>query len=135
MAHQDGPNRRLHEMARVLAHRTVGAAGYSTMEETLAGYRSLIDRLARSEQMRVVIMGATHPGGELRERAPGAETAIDQFNLALASKTRSRHFEWLDRQALRVAHGDADVMQRDGLHKTAAFHRHIADALLEVLAR
>lgn len=61
--------------------------------------------------------------------------AIDQFNMVLAAQTRARQFEWLDRQALRVAHNEGDVMQRDGLHKTANFRPHIAGALLEVLAR
>lgn len=133
-AHSDGPNRRLHDAAQWVAHRTIGASGYTTLEATLSGYGSLIDRLARDEQTRVVIMGATHPAGALRERAPGATTAIDQFNSALSAKTRTRHFEWLDRQALTAELSDDDVMQRDGLHKTAAFHRHIADALLGILS-
>ncbi|MEP6871659.1 MAG: hypothetical protein ABI939_07395 [Anaerolineaceae bacterium] len=132
--HSDGPKRRLHDSAQFIARHTIGASGYSTLEATVDGYGGLIERLARDEQTRVVIMGATHPAGALREQAPKAATAIDQFNILLAAKTRSHHFEWLDRQALTAPLAADEVMQRDGLHKTGAFHRQIADALLGLLS-
>ena len=117
-----------------VAHHTIGASGYSTLEATLEGYANLIDRVARDEQTRVIVMGASHPAGALLASAPRAAAAIDQFNTVLSAKTLSRHLEWLDRQELTglLAHGE--VMQRDGLHKTATFHRQIADALLRILA-
>ena len=132
--YRDGPNRRLHNPRLFIARHTIGASGYSTLEATVSGYSSLIERLARDEQTRVVIVGATHPAGALRERAPKAATAIDQFNTLLAAKTRSHHFDWLDRQALASPLAADEVMQRDGLHKTAMFHRQIADSLLGILA-
>ncbi len=132
--HSDGPKRGVYDAARTVAHHTIGTSGYSTLEATLEGYSGLIDRLARDEQTRVVIMGATHPAGALFVKTPGAVTAIDQFNTVLSAKTVSRHFEWLDRQALTAPLAEKEVMQRDGLHKTATFHRQIADALLGILA-
>jgi hypothetical protein len=130
VAHANCPIWRVHDFARRTVHGTIGTAPYSTLADTLGGYEQLVGKLLQDERMRVVLMGATHPG-EVVARVRNANAAIDRFNVALASLAESRHCEWLDRQRLLekldpLGHG---LLQRDGVHRTAAYHRHLASAL------
>ncbi|MBA4180328.1 MAG: hypothetical protein C0506_07050 [Anaerolinea sp.] len=126
--------RRLYRIAQTTARRTIGVAGMSSFEQTLADYEALIERVAREEQIHGIIMGATHPSGAMLASAPDSPALIDRFNTALEAKTVGRRFDWVDRQGMRAALA-AEAMLGDGLHKTPSFHRRIADTLLPLLAR
>ena len=125
---------RAYRLAQGAARRTVGVAGMSSFDRTVADYGAVIDRIARDEAMHGIIMGAMHPARAMLASAPDAPKLIDQFNAVLEAKTTGRRFDWVARQGMSATMAEEATL-RDGLHKTATFHRRIADALLPLLVR
>ncbi|MGI8926430.1 MAG: SGNH/GDSL hydrolase family protein [Tepidiformaceae bacterium] len=122
-------------VAQRAARRIIGVAGAIPPEVALATYASLIRRLAREEQLPVVIMGGGGYGQEFHRLNRGMASVIEETRSAIREVALSCHFAWIDQEAALEAAGDRESFYGpDGVHRTVEGHRAVHDALLPLAA-
>ena len=119
---------RINTAAHRLARSTVGQQGLSTFDLVLDTYIRSVERLARIEDLDVIVMGTTYNGPTIQRRVPGIKALVDRFNRELNAAVTARHFAWVDRQAL-IDELPRDTTRPDQLHAGRDIHRKYADAL------
>lgn len=115
--------------------KIVGTETLYTPESTIEAYRAIFLRLAREEKTEVAIVGGSHYHSrhyrldrEFPFRIIGVKEIVRQVAL-------DHYFTWVDWEAVICAAGDPDEYYLpDGVHRSAAGHRVLADALLPLMA-
>jgi lysophospholipase L1-like esterase len=121
-------NRTAHSTARWL----IGTASESTPRQVWDAYAAAVERLAREESRRIVVIGST-PFTEIIEREnPRARAVQVAFNRRLAVLCRQRRLGWIDPELLRET--DVDGLYSDALHFDAAAHARVAELVAAALA-
>jgi len=123
---------RVNSAAHSIAAHTVGRESLSTYERVLGDYIRTAERLAQIEDLDMVVMGTTYNGPAIQRRLPKSRLAVDRFNGALRDFAASRHFGWVDRQAL-ISPLPLDIERPDQMHAGATIHRAYADALIPLI--
>ena len=124
---------RINYSAHWIAGKLIGRDSLSGYGDVLAGYRRTIDRLARDEDLDVIVLGTTYNGPRVQRRLPQLRGLVDRFNAELRMLAESRRFGWLDRQA--IISGLPDSTSRpDQMHTGAEVHAAYAAALLPLVA-
>lgn len=113
------------------ARRVIGTASEHSAGEVWQAYRSAVERLAREEERRVVVIGSTPFTKVIEDENPKARKVQQAFNLRLETLCRQRRIGWVDPEQFRNADVDADYA--DALHLTAAGHAATAAAVAVAL--
>ncbi|MBI5947512.1 MAG: hypothetical protein HY875_05200 [Chloroflexi bacterium] len=116
----------LRDPARAVAYRVIGVSTFASVEETIRHYGETMKRLARFEDMQVIVLGTFQP------RRDGDIAPHVQLNTGLAALAREHRLKWIDRQAIVTSLGD-DAFQPGGRYSTALVHRKVADAVIDAV--
>lgn len=115
-------------LARRAGRRLLGTA--SMLDETLATetWLGVLDRLAREEAVRVIVLSAIRHSERFLEANPGAREMTARFNATILAAVERHRFEWFDQEiAYDTAPGGRESsFARDGTHANAETHRRLA---------
>jgi hypothetical protein len=114
--------------------RIIPAAAYLPRAEAERRWLALIDRLAREEDLPVLVTGTTFLRGEALRSTPGINAQIAQFNAVLERRARARHLTWFDREAILSAMNEEEAFLGDHLHRREVYHEQMAERIVELLA-
>lgn len=123
---------RMNSLGHAAGGRVIGRRGLSTYDQVLGTYTKTVERLARIEDLDLVVMGATYIGPAIERRLPELRAKVDRFNEELEAFVLARHFAWVDRQSIVAAlPGVPD--RPDQMHTGKETHRAYAGALLPLI--
>lgn len=128
LARRNRAVRKLQKPARAVAHRTIGTTVYASVEDTIKTYGETVGRLARIEDMQIILLGTFQPRRD-GEIAPHA-----RLNAGLAEVAAKYRLPWIDRQELVNGLGPS-AFQENGQFSTALVHRKVADAIIAAIVR
>lgn len=124
----------VNSIGRRLVRKTVGVATYSTYDQVIQAYTAFMRRLAREEDLQVVVTTGARLSNRLHLLDATMVEMIDQFSGEMRRLTAEHRFIFFDTE-LTVAGPDREAcFQDDGVHRTPFGHRRIADMLLPVIA-
>lgn len=121
-------NRAAHRAARTV----IGTASEASPREVLRAYTTAIERLAREEDVRVVVVGSFPFTVEIERENPRVRDVQRVFNQCIARLCRERRIGWVDPEFMRDR--DVDALYTDALHFTEAAHRRVAAEVSAVLS-
>lgn len=117
--------------AHLAARRVIGTASERTAREVWQAYRQAVERLAREEELRVVVIGSTPFTKAIEDEHRKARSVQTAFNRRLAVLCRERRMGWVDPEQFR--HADVDSDYADALHLTPEGHAVVAEAVVGAL--
>ena len=115
---------RLNHLAHRGARWTIGTASEASANTVWRAYEAAIERLARDEDRRVVVIGSMPFTAAIECENGRARQVQLTFNRRLAALCRERHLAWVDPEDLRDA--DVERLYSDALHFDAAAHARLA---------
>jgi hypothetical protein len=124
---------RLNFAAHWVAGKVIGRDAVASYEHVLGAYTRAIDRLAREEDLDAIIMGTTYNGPRVQRRLPYIHDLVDQYNRELRSVAETRHFGWIDRQAI-ISALPVETARPDQMHTGPEIHAAYAEALIPLIA-
>ena len=116
-----------------MAGKVIGRDAVASYEHVLGAYTRAIDRLAREEDLDAIIMGTTYNGPRVQRRLPYIHDLVDQYNRELRSVAETRHFGWIDRQAI-ISALPVETARPDQMHTGPEIHAAYAEALIPLIA-
>ena len=122
---------RLNRSAHWFARRVLGTAPEASTREVWDAYRATVERLAREENARVIVIGSFPFTGAIERENAKARSFQLAFNARMRGLCRERRIGWVDPEFMRDS--DVDALYSDALHFTAAAHQRVADAVHSAL--
>lgn len=115
--------------------RVVGTEAVTPFAAAVDSYSAVIRRLAREEDLHVVVIGGVRFGRRYHELNPGLGDIVDRYKEVMRCVTLDHRFAWVDNQSALEAAGDPEQFYlADGRHRDARGHRLLAEALIPVIA-
>ncbi len=131
--HRGTVGTKLNEGSRWLAHRLIGAAPSTSEREMAEGYFELLRRLAREENLDVIVLGAARHARIASRENRQERSLIARFHKEITGECARLHFAFVDKEKAYDATGDyASTFYADGIHNNELGHRIQADVLLSV---
>ena len=114
--------------------KVVGTETLYTPETTIEAYRAIFLRLAREEKTEVTVIGGSHYHTRHHRLDREFPLRIIRVKDIVRQAALDHYFTWVDwEEAVRAAGDPDDYYLPDGVHRSAAGHRVLADALLPVM--
>lgn len=124
----------LNSVARRLGRRLLGVASLASYDAVVESYSAILHRLAREENLQVIVMGGSRLSDEIQRLNPGMVEKVDQFASELRQVTETHRLTWFNTEASVAGRDRASLFFPDGVHRTPEAHRRLADMLLPVVA-
>lgn len=121
-------------IGRRFVRKTVGVATYSTYDQVMQAYTAFMRRLAREEDLQVVVMAGARLSNRLHLLDDTMVNMIDQFREEVRQLTEDHRFVFFDTESTVEGPDRESYFQDDGVHRNPSGHRRIADMVLPVIA-
>ncbi len=124
---------RVNRTAHRVARSVIGTASEASAQQVLDAYTKAIERLAREEEIQVVVIGSFPFTEAIEARNPKAGPVRESFNRRISAVCRKHHVEWVDPEFISSL--DVEALYSDSLHFTEAAHRLVAAEVGQTLTR
>ena len=118
-----------------LARHTIGVDTITTVDEVVDVYCRVLDGLAQSEHLDVIVFPEPFWPAWMDRANPGANAAFGRIRHEVRRVAMRHHFRWADAEPAWSEVPDRDAYyQADGMHKTEEGHRLLAEVVLAAIS-
>lgn len=121
----------LNRAAHWSARHAIGTASEASAQDVWRAYAATVERLAREEDRRIVVIGSTPFTAIIERENPRARSVQREFNRRLSVLCAKHRIGWVDPERMRVE--EVDSLYSDALHFEAAAHARLAAMVASAL--